>query len=176
MEAATETTETTETEVDQEAAKEAAKIIAGDDKPMRIPKAGAWPEWCPPMPGNLKIPRGRFAFPMRFREQWTDATWKGDRTCVVWSLSPGDEKLAYARARGDSARGASELAKQMIRVVDGLPATDVHGQPGCVDDFWAEIGGKCRQMLIRWYVQTHVLSDREQDDFFENCVAAVTGT
>lgn len=162
--------------VDEVEAKQAAKAIAGDDRLFKQPEPGNWPVWCPPLPPGMKIPKGRMAFPMMFREEWTDARWKGPRTCVVWSLTPGDEKLAYARARGDAARGATELAKQMIRCIDGLPASDVRGEPGSVDEFWTEIGGKCRQNLVRWYVQTHVLNDKEQDDFFENCVAAVMGS
>lgn len=163
--------------VDDVEARAAAKAIAGDDeKPWRIPKPTSWPAWCPPIPTGVKIPKGRLAFPMRFREHLTDAPWKGERSFVLWSLSPGDEKLAYSRARGDAARGAAELAKQMIRVVDGVPATDVRGDAGSVDEFWNEIGGKCRQFLIKWYVQTHVMNEEEQTDFFENCVAAVMGS
>lgn len=137
-------------------------------------QVGGTPDWCP-IPSGLKIPPGRQIGFMLFRASWTDAPQKGDRTCVLWSLSEAEEKMAYTRARGDALRSIGELAKQMIRVVDGQRADWTLGVgAGNVDRFWDDIGRKCCQMIQNYYLKTHTLSQEEQQDFFMNCLVVRT--
>ena len=133
------------------------------------------PDWVV-MPPDLTIPPGRTVGFLRFRAPWTDCPEKGDRQCIVWNLSDMDERIAIKRTTmGDSMQLAGELSKQMIRAIDGVKVNwaAVKG-PGCIDEFWKEIGSKCRQMVIRWYTQNHSLTDTEQADFFENCAVVRT--
>lgn len=133
-------------------------------------RAGGAPPWAK-IPAGFKFPRGRQVAFLRFRAEWTDTPWKGDRQAIVWTLTDADEKVALGRATGDVNRAASELSKQMLRAIDGHEV-DWGGTPGPgnVDRWWTEIGGKCRQILVRVYTQLHVLSEEERADFFENCI------
>lgn len=134
--------------------------------------SGGLPEWAV-MPPGFKIPAGRTVSFLKFKAEWTDAPEKGDRQCIVWNLTDNDERIAIKRASGgDAMMVAGELSKQMIRAIDGVKVNWMASKgPGCMDTFWSEMGSKCRQMVIRWYTQNHSLSEAEQADFFENCVA-----
>ena len=137
-------------------------------------RAGGAPPWAK-IPAGFKFPRGRQVAFLRFRAEWTDTPWKGDRQAVVWSLTDADEKIGLGRAMGDVNRAANELSKQMLRAIDGHEAVwDGTPGPGNVDRWWTEIGGKCRQILVRVYTQLHVLSEEERTDFFENCIEVRT--
>lgn len=133
------------------------------------------PEWVV-LPPDLKIPSGRVVAFLRFKAEWTDTPTKGDRQCIVWNLSDADERLALKRANlNDGLSAISDLAKQSIRAVDGVRVDWSKGKgPGSIDQFWREIGAKCRALLQRWYLQNHQLNDAEQKDFFESCVAVRT--
>lgn len=133
------------------------------------------PEWVD-LPADLKIPRGTSIGFIQFLGAWTVVPHKGDRQCVVWPLTDLDERLAYSRIANNPASAANELAKQMIRSVDGVKvdAGARPGAPGCVDDFWREIGPKCRGMVIRYYSRTHNMSSEETAYFLENCVVVRT--
>jgi hypothetical protein len=136
----------------------------------------AIPEWVV-IPGDLKVPPGRQLMFVRFRAAWTDNPSKGDRHCIMWNLTEGDEKLALKRTRGDSYRTIDELTKQSIRAIDGVRADWISPTAvGSVSAFWTEIGGKCRQQLKNFYVKTHTLSTEETVDFFTNCIDVRTGT
>lgn len=135
---------------------------------------GEVPEWAV-VPPDLKVPAGRVMMFVRFRAQWTDAPHKGDRQCIVWSLTDADEKAALNRCMGDANRAASEYTRQMIRAVDGCVARhDIPHGSGSLDEFWTEIGAKCRILLLRLYTKWHSPTEEEIQDFFENCVAART--
>lgn len=138
--------------------------------PLPDARAGGAPAWAT-IPGGLKFPRGRQVAFIRFLAAWTDTPQKGDRQCIVWGLTDVDEKIALSRAIGDPNRAAGELSKQMIRSIDGLQV-DWSGDdnPANIDTWWREIGGKCRQMLIRIYTQLHVLSEDDRRTFFESCI------
>lgn len=138
-------------------------IPAADDGPL--------PAWVI-SPEGLKYPRGRQAYFLRFRGEWTDTPKKGDRQCILWTLNDGDEKMAYARSMGDPNRAMGQLARQMVRAVDGH-VVDWSGapSPGNIDKWWSEIGGKCRSQIVRLYTKLHILQLEDQKDFFENCVA-----
>jgi len=138
--------------------------------PLPDARSGGAPKWAT-VPPNLKFPRGRQVAFIRFKAEWTDAPHRGDRQCIVWGLTDIDEKVALGRAIGDPNRAANELAKQMIRSVDGH-VVDWSGDPGPgnIDQWWREVGGKCRQMLIRIYTQLHVLSEDDRRTFFESCI------
>jgi hypothetical protein len=149
-----------------EAAKPAPKIpeAQGDDVP----------DWVI-MPKHLKVPRGKQIVFLRFPASLTDTPSKGDRQCIAWSLTDGEEKLAADRCDGKPNRAAAEYSKQMLRAVDGVVVdwSKPRG-PGSVDEFWREIGPKGRNILMRVYTQMHLASDEELRDFFEQCVAVRT--
>jgi hypothetical protein len=134
------------------------------------------PEWFPKemIPQGFRFPRGLDIAFVRIRGALTATKHKGDRFVIAWELSDGDEKLAYGRSMADANRAAGELAKQMMRVVDGAPTRwDGLGGAGNVDRFWQEIGAKGRSQMLRLYTQLHVYDRTEQADFFENCVGLV---
>lgn len=93
------------------------------------------------------------------------------RQLILWELNLGDEKAAFIRAGGDPNRAAGELAKQMIRSVDGEPVTwaDLKS-PAHPDRIWADMGPRYRNLLSRFYTALHVLGEKEVTDFFYNCV------
>ncbi len=137
------------------------------------PKPGGRPVWAKPLPKGFAFPRGVHPIFLRFRAEWTTAPEKGERHCVVWELTDIEELAAAQRAMGQPGRSAQELAKQTIRIVDGHQADwSGNDDPGSIDNFWREIGPKCRQMLVVVYSRTHVMSEAERVDFLLNCIAA----
>lgn len=143
---------------------------------MRLPEPSAGiPEWMK-VPRGLKFPRGRLPVYVRFRAELTDVPTRGERQAICWALTDADEMLAYKRSMGDPARAIDELTKQMVRAVDGHQVDWSGGAtPGSIDRWWTEIGGRCRSILKRVYMQTHQATEAEVRDFFENCIA-VGGT
>lgn len=139
------------------------------------PTKDALPEWAE-MPAGLNPPKGAPLGFLMFKPEWTRCPEKGARTCIVWSLTDMDERLAFARVRDHLATAANEMAKQMIRAVDGVKVdwSAKEGAPGNLDDFWKEIGPKCRAMVVRYYNRTHMMSPEETADFLSNCVAVRT--
>ena len=138
---------------------------------LPLPTEGAAPDWAL-LPKDLRWPKGRQVLFVRFRAELTDTRWKGERQAILWPISMGDKKLALGRAGGDPNRLSDELAKSMVRAIDGH-VVDNTGTPGPanLDAWWDEIGEKCRSMLQRIFVQLHVVSRDEAADFFESCVA-----
>lgn len=130
----------------------------------------AIPSWVK-LPRDMKLPKHRQVFYIRFRAAMTDTPDAGERQCIVWSNNIGDQKLAIMRSDGDPNKLPEQLAKQMIRSVDGAIA-DWTGEPGVgnIDVWWDAIGPKCRSILDRLFVQLHVAKPDELVDFFENCV------
>lgn len=128
------------------------------------------PDWVV-IPRDLKIPHGKQLSFIKFKAEWTDTAHKGDRHIIIWPLSVSDEQMAIKRSHGDDIRAGNELPKQMIRAIDGHKAdwTGMPG-PGSVDLFWDEIGAKCRRELKNWFGKTHILNDKENEDFFSSCV------
>jgi len=132
------------------------------------------PEWAV-WPADLKIPPGREVTFLRFRARWTAKPKGQDRQCIVWALSDADEKLAIQRARGESARSIAELTKQTVRGIDGKRTDWSQRDPSASPErFWDEIGPKGRMMLQNYYMKTHSLTQEDQLDFFENCIAVTT--
>ncbi len=133
------------------------------------------PEWVT-FPPNFKIPPGKTLGFIRFYGRWTERPEKGDRVCIVWPLSDADEKLAYKRTRGETARSLAELTKQMVRAIDGEKVTwSGNPQDGAiVDRFWEDIGPRCRQMLQTYYLKTHSFSQEDQAEFFLHCLVSRT--
>ena len=140
------------------------------ETPM-VPNADALPTWAK-IPTGFRFPRGTTPIFVMFRAAWTSAPFKGDRTAILWELTDLDELEAYRRAAGLQIRASHELAKGMIRSIDGHPAdwSGLDG-PGSVEAFWREIGPKCRDRLIQMYAQRHVMDAKDRADFFTNCVA-----
>jgi hypothetical protein len=177
--------ETKEPEVRELEEEEAAKAFAedaqsaGDRMSAAIdPEAAATepPDWAV-VPEGLRLPEegSQIAF-IRIPAKWTTTPARGDRVCVVWPIGETEERLAYARARGDVVRSVSELSKAAIRAIDGNKA-DWSGnmaKPGSVTSFWTQIGPKGRQMVRNWYVRTHTVTDDEALSFFSQHFACVT--
>lgn len=136
----------------------------------------ALPAWAAAsIPRDLEVPAGRTLVLMRFRTEWTDRKDKGDRTCVLWNLSVGDEKLANQRGGDNVFVNTMEMAKQMIRAVDGLPVDYTGKVPAAnVDTFWNEIGKKCRGLVINHFIRAHSLTALEKQDFLAVCLVART--
>jgi hypothetical protein len=164
---------------------------AGDEKeegpkPYRpeLPEAEARgaPPWVK-IPNGFKFPRGRQVLFLKFRAEWTDAPWKGDeltgldgkwRQCICWPISIGDKKVAFGRAKSDPNRASDELTLQMIRAIDGREVKWDGLPEGRVEDWWNEIGERCRNLLTKVFLQLHSLDRSQQQDFFENCIAVRT--
>jgi len=145
----------------------------GEKKPSPLEEVGSKP--IPDFvtfPSGFRVPPGKEVIVMVFRAKWTDRPERGDRWCLLWSLSDADEKLALKRTRGESARSIGELAKQSIRLIDGKRAdwTKTLAEGYDVDRFWDEIGAKCRQRVVDFYLKMHSLKAEELTDFFENCL------
>jgi len=134
------------------------------------------PEWAM-VPQNLRIPTGKSVVFLRFKSAMTDAPLKGDRQCIVWTLSDGEEKLAADRCNSAQSRAPAEYTKQMIRAIDGVAVdwSKTRG-PGSIDEFWKEIGPKGRNMMMRVYTQLHLADEDEVRDFFEHCIAVRTAS
>lgn len=151
------------------------------EAPVEVPEPGLpaasgddVPEWAL-VPKDLRVPKGRQVFFVRLRASMTDAPEKGERQCIIWSLSDGDEKLATDRCEGKAGRASSEYTKQMVRAVDGVVVSWMKPRgPGSIDEFWREIGTKGRNLLMRMYTKLHLADDDEVRDFFENCIAVRT--
>lgn len=146
-------------------------------KPESQPKTvKGVPGWCP-VPAGFTVPKGKRPVFMRFRAEWTDDPSLGDRTCVAWTLSVNDERLANKRAIALGQETAlAELSKQMVRVIDGNTIDWTGAVPGAdLDRFWDKIGAKCRQLIINTYLQTHNLDEKERADFFANCIEVMEG-
>jgi len=146
-----------------------------DTPPKEVPIAkddSTLPDWVSFPPG-FKIPPGKEVSFLYFRAKWTDRPEKGDRWCMMWTLSDADEKLAIKRTRGEGGRALTELTKGTIRIVDGKrgdwTGTGDAETTYSVDRFWDEIGGKCRELIQTIYIKTHQLTSAERADFLENC-------
>jgi hypothetical protein len=144
---------------------EADEDAPAEASPMGRPGWVVWPE-------DLKAPRGKIVTFMRFRAAWTDTPEKGDRQCIMWNLNYADEKLAGKRAKGDAQLTLKEMAKAMVRAVDGARAdfTGDRRKPGSIDRWWDEIGLKCRTLVTSHFMKMHNLGDEERIDFFANCL------
>lgn len=158
----------------------------GDAAVVTLPEAteGGAPAWAA-IPKGLKFPRGRNYLFFRFKASWTDTPHKGMeipgeeglwRQCVCWAISPVDKRLGYERCQGDQMRVVEELAKTMVRAVDGHVASWT-GMPGPanMEVWWNELGERCRQRIINAYLKLHALDPDEMKFFFENCVAVRSG-
>jgi hypothetical protein len=124
-----------------------------------------------PVPGGLNIPPYASVGYCRFKPGLTGRPDLGERTCITWGLTVADERLARQAARGDSSRTYEEMAKRMVRVVDGVKAdwTGGNNKPGSVNRFWEQVWPKARTFLINQYIQTHTPTVEETADFFLDC-------
>lgn len=134
-----------------------------------------FPKWVI-MPEKLKLPtKGKKIYFMKFEPHWTDAPGKGVRHCILWSLTEEDEKIAINRAGGNNAILLGEMAKMMIRAIDGhVTMQGVQPGPGNVRQFWRDIGAACRQIIINLHVQTSTLPLEDRQSFFAGGFAVRT--
>lgn len=134
------------------------------------------PKWAK-VPKDMKFPRGIQVLFIRIRSDLTMYPSKGDRQVILWALTDGDEKLAIGRSMANAARASVELAKQMVRAIDGerVNWTGDPSAPGTdIDSFWHQIGPKGRNLLQRLFNQLHAMNEDELVDFFENCIGVVS--
>lgn len=133
------------------------------------------PPWVK-LPADLPFPpHGVTWAAMRFLAEWTDRPHLGDRQCIVWNLSYGDEKFARRRSKGEAESTLDEMAKQMVRAIDGKRVDWANpSSPNNPDLFWDQIGKKCRLILVNHYTKVHVLDRDEQMHFFGHCLAVRT--
>jgi hypothetical protein len=136
---------------------------------MKLPEAkvGGVPGWFKLPVAGFTFPRGRQVHFIRFRAEWTDTPWKGERQCCLWSMGVGDKKIALMRSMGDSLRAQDEMLKQTLRIIDGAV---VSLEDGSLDVWWDEIGEKCRTLLTRVFAQLHFLKPEQLTDFLAECV------
>lgn len=170
---------------------ERSKRIAALNMELPQAVAGGKPSWAL-VPSGFKFPRGKQIIFLKFKSAWTDTPWKGDpivdpetgeperdekgnpvlyRQCICWPLNLADKKLAFGRSMQDPNRVADELARQMIRAIDGVQTDLAVVQNNGIEVFWNELGEKCRGLLIRIYTRLHVMDVDDTRDFLENCVA-----
>lgn len=151
-----------------------AQIDALGDPPVTVDDDEI-PDWVD-IPSDLVIPRGVQVGFLQFKASWTMYPEKGDRHCIVWSLTDLDERVAFARIKDNFGHSINELSKQMIRAFDGAKADwgSIQGQRGHVNDFLVDIGPKCRALLARWYTRTHQLDSAEVAYFLEHCALVRT--
>lgn len=134
------------------------------------------PPWAK-IPKDMKFPRGIQVLFIRIRAELTMYPSKGDRQVILWALTDADEKLAIGRSMANAARAGVEMAKQMIRAIDGerINWTGNPNEPGAdIDTFWHQIGPKGRNLLQRLFNQLHAMNEDELVDFFENCIGVVS--
>jgi len=145
------------------------ELAAINDDPSAMP---SWAQAA--IPAGLQIPRGRTVIVFRFLREWTDDKVQ-DRTCVLWNLSVGDEKLANQRGGDNSNNVLMELSKQMIRAIDGAKI-DYTGRDKSVDinAWWNVIGRKCRSLIVSAFVRNHSLTTAEKIDFLAHHQCART--
>jgi len=167
----------TEDEIDDPEAeadtRDVPQVMAADFNPAVDPsKIPAWVK----IPADLEFPpTGVTWTAMKFEPQWTDRPQLGERQCILWNLSVGDEKFSRRRARGDGDAMMDEQAKQMIRAIDGHRIN--WGNANAVqnpDLFWDEIGKKCRMLILNHFMQSHILDKAERMYFFSNCLVVRT--
>ena len=106
----------------QESAEEGRvpNVVASQDEPeFPAPLEQAAPAWAK-VPADLKMPHGVVVAYFRFKANWTAASHKGDRQCIIWSLTDKDERLALTRCADSPMNAQNELSKQMIRAIDGV--------------------------------------------------------
>lgn len=187
---------------DEADAPDQAPMPLVEEKEESEPGEGSIPTWAgQAIPEDLKIPKGRELSFLRFKSAWTDsrfrdkgilttyrrrasvdAPWETyeelSRVIVLWPLNLAEERLAMKRSR-DPSDTAGELAKQMIRAVDGR-RIDWTGAWGKRDNgellesperIWEEIGPKCRPLVIAHYRQLHQLQPGELANFLVDCIS-----
>lgn len=125
------------------------------------------------------IPDGATFCCMRFEARLTYRPKLGDRQCLLMPLTVKDELLAYKRIASlgtqSSQAVVSELAKQMIKLIDGKkPEWVRRAARNYPDVFWNDIGGDYRRMIESWYVKTHVLAGEDRARFLADCMAVRT--
>lgn len=135
----------------------------------------ALPEWAE-FPAGYRVPVNTNVVFMRFKSAWTK-TKTGDRWCMLFELTDREEQLGAKNARGEASRLIKELSKLTIRIIDGKRAAwavrkeDI-GVVESIETFWENIGPKCRQQIVNYYLRAHALDADEQVDFFANCLVS----
>jgi len=175
--------------------------LKAEENPPPQDNPGEIPSWAQPyIPEDMRIPRGKQVYFVRFRSALTDAPHLGvkttykvrepgneklvdeevlSRVIIVWPLSDLEEKQALKRMRNEPGNSLAEYAKQMIRAVDGK-LVDWTGEwaknPGLynVQILWGELGTKCRTRLKDMYVRLHNMTDEEMADFLLNGIASAS--
>lgn len=161
---------------EEDAAPEAEKPAA-ELGPKRVTSDTGRPAWCKPFPPGFQVPKGKSLVFMRFRGDWTETPHLGDRYCVCWGITVGEEYMADKRADERGTRAIPERAKLGIRFIATAESSTLIPVDASksvaeadVDLFWEQIGLKCRTLITNTFIQTHSLSEAQRRDFFENCI------
>jgi hypothetical protein len=154
-----------------------AMRAVGDSYETQDPLEKPLPDWVV-IPPDLKFPgKGKKVAFIRIRAEHTDTPVLGDRHCIIWGLTLGDEKLALASMRGEDSRHLMEMTMRSIRAIDGIKAV-WDGKPGPhnVAEWYNAVGFKGRGILQNWWVQNHSLDPVERLDFFAKCIVVRIST
>lgn len=89
----------------------------------------------------------------------------GVRQVGFVTLTADEELLCFNRARGSSARLASELAKASLVEADGKPLS---GADGSVDSFFSRADPRLRQLILTAYTELHAASAEDADAFLKS--------
>lgn len=102
------------------------------------------------------------------------------RVAICWSITYGEERNALKRSR-EPTMTYDELTKQMIRAVDGRKVDwageyakpENAGSLVSPEEFWRDLGVKCRPLFIAQYRQLHNLKEEELADFLSSSLVVV---
>ena len=155
------------------------EAVAGTDdygRPMvAIPEWAKIPETQADGKTPFRFPPGRSIGFLRFKAKMTDTPKLGDRSLILWNLSTADERLALKRTRGESGLAIPELARQMVRAIDGhVVDWTGHMGPGNVNALFDQIGYACRQTMSSMFLKMHTMTDEQRIDFFVSCFVVTT--
>lgn len=156
-----------------------------DDSSVMVSSVDELPAWVKVPPAQPTDGTAPFALPrgkgkqiiaVKIPAAFTDYPEKGDRQCIMWSMTLADERTALRRAQGRRELLAQEFTMQMIRAIDGM-SVDWTRRHRAADPlhFYDEIGPKMRAKLENIYQVQHNLTEMEQLRFFGECIALVTG-
>jgi hypothetical protein len=81
------------------------------------------------------------------------------------TLTSDEELTCYKKAKGDSAKLATELAKTALVEADGKKLSP---GDGTVDTFWKDLDPKLRQLVLTAYADLHAAPEEDQESFLKS--------
>ena len=146
----------------------------GDPSKDEAAEETALPDWAPIPEGFKMPPPGRRLVAIKFEPDITERSDLGARWCLCWSLSLKEERAATARMRNDPNRFTYEMAKGMLKLIDGRPVDwsgAVDGKHGVNPDlFMDQIGFQGREVLALTFQRLHNMNPERRLDFYGRCM------